>query len=287
MPFLTIITPIFNRAYIIRVLYQSLCCQTDKDFEWLIVDDGSTDNIDELVATFVGDGVIDIRYLKKKNGGKHTALNYGICNAKGQLSFIVDSDDYLTEDAVEWIHEASGPILNDSRFAGLSGIRIYPNGNKIGGGDDFGQVDANALDIRFKYGIKGDLAEVFKTEILRKYPFPEINGELFCPEALIWNRIADKYLMRYFFKGMYVCEYLEDGLTSNIIRLRRNSPNASMTYYSELFHKPISLFWKIRAAINFWRFASVPYQDKYSMCSPLSLICWIPGIAMRFLDKKR
>lgn len=285
MPFLTVFTPVFNRAYIIGQLYNSLCRQTYCDFEWLVVDDGSTDNIDELMTGFETEGKISIRYIKQPNGGKHTAINRGVGIAKGKFFFIVDSDDYLTDDAVAWIKETAGSIADDSRFAGLSGIRIKPDGTKIGGGEDFGMIDANALDIRNKHGVHGDLAEVYKTEILRKYPFPVFESERFCPEAMVWNRIADKYLLRYCHKGIYVCEYLPDGLTSKITRLRRKSPCASMTYYSELYHRPIGVKQKLKAAINFWRFALSPYRHEYSMLNPLSLIAWLPGQAMRFLDR--
>lgn len=287
MSFLTVFTPVFNRAYIITQLYESLCRQTDKDFEWLVVDDGSDDNIDELMAGFKAEGKITITYITQPNGGKHTAINRGVSEAGGQFFMIVDSDDYLTDNAVEWIHQTSELIAEDNRFAGISGIRIRPDGSKIGGGGDFGSIDANALDIRLKYGVSGDLAEVFKTEVLRRYPFPVFEGEKFCPEAMVWNRIAEKYMLRYCHKGIYVCEYLADGLTAKITRMRRNSPQASMTYYSELYHRRIAMVWRFKAAINFWRFALAPYKSKYTMLSSLSLMAWLPGCAMRFLDRNK
>lgn len=284
---LTVFTPVYNRAYIISQLYQSLCRQTSKDFEWLVVDDGSDDNIDELMARFKSEKKIIIRYVKQPNGGKHTAINRGVREAQGGFFFIVDSDDYLADDAVEWINHTAELIADDERFAGLSGIRIRPDGKKIGGGGDFGAIDANALDIRLKYGVVGDLAEVFKTKILREYPFPVFVGEKFCPEAMVWNRIAEKYLLRYCHKGIYVCEYLADGLTAKITHMRRYSPKASMTFYSELYHRRIATVWKFKAAINFWRFALAPYQSEYSMFSPLSLTAWLPGLAMRFFDRNK
>lgn len=287
MPFLTVFTPVYDRAYIVGRLYRSLCRQSDKDFEWVVVDDGSSDNIDWLMASFKAEGIINIRYFKQANGGKHTAINRGVKEAKGQFFMIVDSDDHLTDDAVEWIHQASEAIAGDKRFAGLSGIRIHPDGIKIGGGDEFGTIDANAVDIRLIHKIKGDLAEIFKTEVLSKYPFPVFEGEKFCPEALVWNRIAEKFLLRYCHKGIYVCEYLADGLTARITRLRINSPRASMTYYSELFHRRIPLASKLKAAINFWRFAVSPYSRQFSMRSPLALSGWLPGRVIRFIDRNK
>lgn len=286
MPFLTIFTPVYNRAYIISQLYQSLCRQTCRDFEWVVVNDGSTDDIDSLMARFMAEGRINIRYSTQPNGGKHRAINRGVSEARGSLFFIVDSDDYLTDDAVEWIRETSTPILDNDRFCGLSGIRINPDGKKIGGGEDFGIIDTNALDIRYKYLINGDLAEIFKTSALRECRFPEFEGEKFCPEALVWNRLADKYLLRYCHKGIYVCDYLSDGLTAKITQIRRNSPRASMTYYSELYHKSLPLKSKVKAAINFWRFAGAKYQSEYRMLSIISLLAWLPGKIMRIKERK-
>lgn len=287
MPSITIFTPVYNRAYIISQLYHSLCRQTSKDFEWLVVDDGSTDDIDNLMAQFQAERKIQIHYIKQQNGGKHRAINRGVKEAHGELFFIVDSDDYLTDDAVEWIHHTTELIANDDRFAGLSGIRITPGGSKIGGGGDFGNIDANAIDIRLHHGVVGDLAEVFKTDILRQYPFPEFDGEKFCPEALVWFRIARHYMLRYCHKGIYVCEYLGDGLTAKIVQLRRKSPQASMLFYSEHYHDSIPVVWKIKAAINFWRFQLAPYSKRYKMTSLLALLTWLPGKAMALFDFKK
>lgn len=284
MPFLTIFTPVYNRAYCISQLYESLCRQTLGDFEWLVVDDGSTDNISEVMEYFIAEGKVDIRFVSQPNGGKHRAINRGVRMARGELFFIVDSDDYLSDDAVGWIADEYAKIKKDNSFAGLSGIRVAPNGTKIGGGHNFGIIDANVMDLRYKHGVRGDLAEMYKTKVLCQYPFPEYEGERFCPEALIWNRIALRYKVRCCYKEIYVCEYLADGLTAKIARLRRESPRASMTYYSEFFHSPVGLVLKIKAAINFWRFSLAPYDSVYRMRSPLSLLAWLPGYVIRIAE---
>lgn len=281
----TVFTPTYNRAYIISKLYESLCRQTSKGFEWLIVDDGSTDNTESLIKSYILENKITIRYFRQKNGGKHRAINKGVEYANGELFFIVDSDDKVTEEAVEWINGTALPIMEDDSFAGLSGIRIYPDGTKIGGGADFGTVDTDTFDLRYRRKIKGDLAEVFKTDILRKYPFPEFENERFCPEALVWNRIAKRYKLRYVHKGIYICEYLQDGLTSKITKIRRNSPKASVTYYSELYHSNIPFLQKVKAAINFHRFAPRLFASGYNMLNILSLLSVLPGKLLRFRDR--
>lgn len=283
----TIFTPAYNRAYTLPRLYQSLCNQVSDEFEWLIVDDGSDDNTQSLIKGYIEEKKVRIRYIKQANGGKHRAINRGVQEAQGKYFFIVDSDDYLTADAVVWINQTISYIDDKEEFAGLSGIRIKPDGHKIGGGSDFGTIDANAIDIRLKHKIAGDLAEVYKTDLLRQFPFPEFGNERFCPEALVWNRIARKYKLHYCHKGIYVCEYQPDGLTAKITRLRKESPKASMTYYSEHFHDNIPIKWKLKAAINFWRFQYCSYRNKYKMLSPLAILGWIPGKFFALLDRNK
>lgn len=290
---ITIFTPTYNRAYSLPSLYASLCAQTNKDFEWLIVDDGSTDATEELVKRFkalqlLESSSFEIRYFKQENRGKHCAINYGVAEAAGELFFIVDSDDKLTNDATEWIQNCFDGIREDEKFAGISGIRITPDGNRIGGSMKYEVLDTDAVSLRFRDGIDGDMAEIYRLDILRKFPFPVFGNERFCPEALVWNRIAKEYKLRYLNHGIYVCEYLPDGLTAKIVKIRHESPMASMSYYAELFHCKIPCMQKIKAAINFWRFAKCGLFSqvaKMQMLNPLSLICAPIGWVYAMIDQ--
>lgn len=285
MTFLSIVTPTFNRATLLPALFDSIKSQTVRNFEWVIADDDSSDGTPELVAEFQSEADFPIRYLRKENGGKHRVVNQAVRAAQGELVFIVDSDDRLTPDAAEWIERTWNGMEDKGKFAGLSGIRINPDGTKIGGGGDFGVIDATPLDIRFVHHVNGDLAEVFRREILLKTPFPEIPGEKFCPEALVWNRLAVAGLsLRYVHHGIYICKYLPGGLTSKITRLRHESPVASMTYYSELFHATVSYGQKMKAAVNYWRFHRRGKGKWKGMASPLSLMCFFPGKLFRVYD---
>ena len=284
---ITIFTPSYNRAYIIKNLYDSLQNQTAKDFEWLIVDDGSTDNTEELIRSFIHEKKIDIRYIKQENGGKHRAINRGVKEAKGELFFIVDSDDILPADAIEKIFCYSEAILNSNDFAGVCGLRSYFSGNVIGGEKEYEILDCSSLDFRLKHKIKGDMAEVFKTDILKQYPFPEIVGERFCPEALVWNRVALKYKLRYFNEKIYFCDYLADGLTAKIVKIRMNSPEASKIYYSELYAQSIPFIQKLKTVINYWRFAccsQVPFIKKVKQIGAFSLFVYPLGLIFHLKD---
>ena len=244
---ITVCTPTFNRANLLEKLYVSLKKQNFKSFEWLIVDDGSSDNTEEVVNNFIREDLINIRYIKKKNGGKHTALNVGIDKAQGELFWIVDSDDYIVEDALKYIWNKWNEIENKNEFAGLSGLRGYTDGSIIGTKGDNEYIDTDALSYRYKYRILGDKAEVYRTDILRKFKFPEFKGERYVTEAVVWNRIANENLkLRFFNKVTYICEYLEGGLTNTSDKNIMESWKGTTLYYKELLsYKQVPLKDKI------------------------------------------
>lgn len=222
---LTIFTPTYNRAYIIEKLYRSLQRQTATDFEWLVVDDGSQDNTAELFEKWQSEeNAFPIRYYYKENGGKHRAINYALDLAEGELFFTVDSDDHLTNDAVEkilfWIHS----LPADEKYCGVAGnlgTKTNYTPNTI-----FSEpyLDGTALD-RYK-NVDGERAMVFFAEIHRKYKYPTFEGEKFITEAVTWNRMAaDGYKMRFYNDIIWIYKYMEDGLTAAGNTLFLNNPH--------------------------------------------------------------
>lgn len=254
---ITVFTPTYNRAALLSRLYESLCEQQFEDFEWLVVDDGSTDNTLDVINGYKEESKFPIRYFRQENGGKHRAINRGIDEARGELFFMVDSDDSLAPGALRIIANQYGDIRGKSQYGGISGCMSSHDGfliDTILPGIKSDYVDCNSLDIRYKYMVVGDLAEVFRTSVLKEFRFPEFEGERFCPEALVWNRIAQKYILRYFKIVTYHRDYLPDGLTKRIVRIRMESPMASTTHYSELNSYAVPPVQKLKAAINYWRF---------------------------------
>ncbi len=233
---ITVFTPTYNRAYILNELYASLKHQSYKNFEWIIVDDGSTDNTKDLVESFIDEKQINIIYKKTQNGGKHRVINLGVQLATGQLFFIVDSDDRLPYDALENIVRIESTIDIDDKkyFAGVCGLKGYYSNNQMLGSTFKGDIiDATSLE-RQKYGIYGDKAEVFYTQVLKKYPFPEFEGENFITENVVWYKIAhDGYKLRFFNDVVYLCEYLEDGLSFNSRKKYAETPKGSALYISQ------------------------------------------------------
>lgn len=260
--FITITTPTYNRAALLPRLYQSLCRQSYKNFEWIIVDDGSTDSTESVVNGFINEGNIDISYLKKSNGGKHTAINLAAKEARGELFFIADSDDWLPETAIADVIEAYSSVKDDDSFCGVCGLDQYADGTIVGSGLPQPVIDEYSYDLSNKWNVIGDLKEILRTDIIRQFPFPEIKGERFCPEVLIWNRIGSKYKLRYFNKPIYFAEYQPDGLTNGITLARMKSPVASMMTYAEWFALTSSFKTKLRTAVNYWRFALCAPKNK-------------------------
>ena len=213
---ITIFTPTYNRRQFIDRLYQSLLSQAEKCFEWIVVDDGSTDDTEEYFSKLLSKPQpFTIRYIKQENGGKHRAINRGVQNANGEFFFIVDSDDTLLPNAIEKTNQWATTIDTSHKWCGIAGLRGYTEKKVIGQQLYTDFIDAKNTERR-KYNLLGDKAEVYFTEVLKKYPFPEIPGENFISEEIVWNAIArDGYYLRWFNEIIYICSYLEGGLTKD------------------------------------------------------------------------
>lgn len=212
---ITIMTPTYNRAYILHKAYMSLKKQTSFKFEWIIIDDGSTDNTEEMVNQWMRECTdFDIIYYKQSNGGKHRAINRAVQKARYEWFLILDSDDELTENAVEMIHVWIADVIGCNDIVGVAGLKGTAE-KVVGERLKCEYIDATNLE-RKKYGLLGDKAEVYKTEVLKQYPFPEFEGENFLRESAVWDRIAkDGFKLRWYNNIIYFCEYIEDGLTKN------------------------------------------------------------------------
>ena len=214
----TVFTPTYNRAHTLERLYHSLQQQTYTDFEWLVIDDGSTDGTSALFEKWTAEeNPFHIHYHVKENGGKHTAINFGLDQAQGELFFTADSDDYLTNDALEKVNGWVDRLPKDEKFCcvvGNWGYTVDETPNTIFPTD---WVDATFLD-RYPegsvYHVDGERAYVFFTEIHKKYKYPEFENENFITEAVAWNRMAhDGYKMRVYNDIIYIYKYLPNGLT--------------------------------------------------------------------------
>lgn len=250
---ITVFTATYNRAFYLERLYESLINQTFFDFEWIVVDDGSTDDTELVIKSIIDKKpFFEIKYLKTENGGKHRAINRGIHLADGELVLIMDSDDWLLKEALETIdyYSKSIPLSEKNNFAGVYGLRIHSNGEIVGKSFVGEYLDCTYIE-RGKYNIIGDKCEVYYTSLLKQIRFPEFEGENFCTECLVWDKIGGMGLkIRFFNKAIYVSDYLDGGLTKEGNRLYANNPkqygmfvkNEFLYNKSDKFHASIKIY---------------------------------------------
>lgn len=223
---ITVFTPLYNRKDLLPRLYESLTHQTNYGFEWLICDDCSVDGSYELAKELAQkENRFRIRVDRtEQNGGKHRAINRGVAMAEGFLFFIVDSDDMLTENAIEKILEWEKTIQNEKNFGGLGFLKADLSRNCVGTTFPESFCDCTSLE-REENNISGDKAEVYYTDVMKAHPFPAFAGERFLTEAVVWDRIAhDGLKVRWINEIIYLCEYQADGLSSNWFQNLANNP---------------------------------------------------------------
>ena len=279
---ITVLTPTFNRGGRLQSLWDSLQKQTVKDFEWLVVDDGSTDGTKDLITQLQEKSDFPIRYIYKNNGGKHTALNVGIQTICSELIFIVDSDDCVTDDAVESILKIHKKYRSQNNICGYAFLRAFPDGKVNGKKFDVDEKIGSYIDVRVNGDDTGaDKAEVFKTHCLKEFPFPEYPNEKFLGEDLVWVRMARKYEMVHINKAIYVGNYLEDGLTNNRRKHNIASPIGCMHRAEEFMESDLKTRYRIKGGLQYIvyeRFAGVKVVDliRKSRHKVLATVC-IPG----------
>jgi glycosyltransferase involved in cell wall biosynthesis len=194
----TVVTPTFNRAETLYRPYQSLGAQTISDFEWLIVDDGSTDRTASLVREWQRTASFPIRYFRQTNGGKHVAFNRAVREAQGELLVQLDSDDACADNALERFDAIwrAIPQSRRDRFAGIWCLCVDHTGRLTGTPFPRDGMDTTAADVYYRYGVKGEKWFCYQTKVLRQFPFPEPPGFSYVPESIVWSRVTRKYLIR-------------------------------------------------------------------------------------------
>lgn len=226
--FLTIFTPTYNRAYTLKRLYNALCMQTSYDFEWIVIDDGSTDETGVFFEQWIKENRIELRYTYKENGGKASAYNMAVEQARGNLFVCVDSDDYLVNNAVETVisHWKRDSIMEYKGQHIIGQIYFRVNNEGI----PFTQYSGNEmystlLGFYRQYGLSGDTMLVYDINIVKKYKFSVFKGEKFVPESMIYDQYDGEGILHIYKNGLYIGEYLPDGYTASIKRLNAMNPN--------------------------------------------------------------
>lgn len=282
--FLTIFTPTYNRAFILPKLYESLKNQTDQNFVWLVVDDGSTDETKVLVREFQKENKIEIRYVFQENKGKHFAVNSGLRQTETEFFCVIDSDDFLAENAVGEMKILSEKISGKDDTAGFTFIRFSQNTNfdplKYGSKEWLSEKK-----IIYDWEFPGEMIFCLKTKIYQQFYFPEFSGEKFCPESLVLRRIERKFKILVTDKVLAFGEYLEDGLMKNFYQLLLKSPKSSLLNIRERLKGDLFEDEKKQLAKSYWDIVFKTKQPKINAFISFPVFLSLP-VLLKKLNKK-
>lgn len=226
----SICTATFNRAHTLARVFDSLQAQSEKKFEWIVIDDGSVDDTAAIVEQFIQISMFEIRYLFQENQGKHVALNKGIAMAKGKFFLVADSDDELMPNSLAIFHKywLGIPMAERNKYTGVTGLCIDKEGHVIGDRFPSEIFDSNSLEIFYRHRILGEKWGFHRTKVLKEFPIPELSGLSFYSEGLIWNAISRRYKTRFINKVVRIYHQNEPDRLS----LRNNKTQAKhMIFY--------------------------------------------------------
>lgn len=282
---LTIFTPTYNRASFLTRLYDSILKQSSIDLEWLIVDDGSTDDTASVVQSFLDEGKLCVRYIQKENGGKHSAYNCGLENARGDWFLCVDADDYLHEDAVSHIADAVESLGDGT---GIVAYKQSVERTLLSSGFPQNVDRCRISDLTLRHGCRGEFSLVFPTAVAKQYRFPIFPGEKFVGESVIYDRFDREHVVFLLPEVITVCEYQPDGYSSNFGKLMKQNPNGFCLYFLQRIDLQTGFLPRLIHAGKYWCFrwisgnAALVYKGKHR-----ALVCLavLPGIAFRIYYK--
>ncbi|WP_108804109.1 glycosyltransferase family 2 protein [Aquimarina sp. Aq107] len=225
MKTITVFTPTYNRAYCLHKCYESLIKQSNQDFVWLIIDDGSTDDTETLVSSWIKEGKIDIQYHYQENQGMHGGHNAAYRLTETALNVCIDSDDCIGEEAIEKILVAWEKIKDKPEFAGLVGLDADPEGKIIGTKIPEHIKETTLYDLYNVHKVLGDKKLVYRTEVVKKYPaYPIFEGERFVPLGYLYQLIDQDYKLLPINEVLCEVEYMQDGSSMNILKQYRRHP---------------------------------------------------------------
>ena len=280
-----VVTAVYNRKDTMKRLFESLKTQTSKDFYWLIVDDGSDDNIFDDIQAYRDEADFEIEFFSKENGGKHTALNLAFEKVDSDLFFTVDSDDYLTKDAISTIVCDWKNLKNNDRICSIIYLKGYSQSKVIGEPFQVDHIIANDIDMRERHYVAGDKAEVFRSDLLKKYRFPVYEGEKFQGENYVWWQLAAERDSYYVNRIIYIGEYLNGGLSKSGRCLRISCPRGGMDNSKMGMKTIFPLKKRVKRAILYVcysKFAGLKAKNAIgnSGFPALATICYLPGVLL-------
>lgn len=274
---ITVFTCTYNRADLLPRVYDSLCRQTCPDFKWLVVDDGSTDGTKELVQGWINEKKVEISYIYKKNGGVHTGYNAAFRTIDTELCMCIDSDDWLTDNAVEMILN----LWDQNRelsYGGIIGLNIDSNGNVIGSQLPK-RISSPYRHLYTKYKVTGDKKFVFRTEMMKEIPeFPEYSDEKLVPLGYKFIQIPDENELLIINKPLCVVEYQSTGISAGIRKQYFKNPKGMAAGYEMSMRYAYGIKQHIKTSVGYIVFSLIAGNKHFISKSPrpLSTLFFLP-----------
>lgn len=288
-PYFSICIPIYNRENLINRTLNSIVKQTFLDYEVIVIDDGSIDKSNDIVKQFIKDNPNKkIKLETKINGGKHTALNRGIKIAEGKFFIILDSDDYLSDDALLMAHNLIESY--DQKF-GIIGKAAYQDGSVIGDCFEGKMEYIDYVDFHFGKGFTirgnkfGDCFECNKTKLLKKNQFPEDPRTKFVPESYIFDKIGLEDKLVCSNNIFLIKEYQVDGISNNYETfMKKNYIGFLYKYIDDLdnifIHRKVGLFPRVFSWAKYWKLKEIDNKNGDLYVKKVSLLGNIVKISL-------
>ena len=286
---LSILTATYNRAKYLPRLYESIKnnIKNNINIEWIVVDDGATDNTKEIVQTFINENKVEIKYLHQENGGKMKAINEAVKLATGELIVDCDDDDYFVENAFEIIEENAKLLLENEKLYGLVFLRKETDGRISGKEFLKDKQETTMFDLYFKDDIQGEKVIVFNSKIRKEFSHELENGEKFITEARMYHKMDEKYKLLTINIAIMQGSYIADGYSKNINKTFKKYPVGYYMYFKEILERKMQgvKFKKRLYAIKHFilfgyltknKFNSKIINDKFNKF--LYAILYLPGI---------
>lgn len=272
---ITVFTPTYNRADKLARLFDSLMAQTCYNFEWLVVDDGSVDDTQELVLRLQKKAPFPVRYYKKENGGKHTAYNLALKHARGEWLVCLDSDDMLTECAVQALCACMDQCKDTE---GVAAYKQDLQGRLLATPFPEGVAQLHISDLGAKYGCTGDYVFAYSTSVARRHPFPVYDGERFSPEGVMLDKLGQDCTVSVMPQVLMRCEYQPDGYSAQVWRLIKENPCAYTQCFMQKIDLPVSFKDRIMNAARYhcYRRFSRGKTGRYAGNHKVLVFCCIP-----------
>lgn len=246
---LSILTATYNRGIYLPKLYESIKknLKYKLNCEWIIIDDGSTDDTKNQVQKLIEENIVEIKYYYQKNSGKMVAINEAVKFASGELIVDCDSDDYFTDDAFQKIQENANKLLQDESLYGMVFLKRENTG--ILSGKEFKKQEQKTtmFDLYFKEDIQGEKIIVFNTKIRKQYFHKLEKEEKFITEARMYHQMEEKYQLLAINDVIEQGSYIEDGYTKNITKTFKQYPYGYYMYFREILERDMKgIIWSKR-----------------------------------------